>query len=154
MIDVNLTGVWRSIKAVVPSMIERGEGGSIIITSSIAGLQAFGGLAHYSATKFAVVGLMGSLVNELSGAHRIRVNTIHPTTVDTDMIQNEMFWGLLGQGSSEGMGEAMKTMNALPVGWVDPIDISNAVLYLASDESRYVTGLKLYVDAGFVTRVG
>jgi SDR family mycofactocin-dependent oxidoreductase len=153
MIDINLTGVWRTIKAVVPTMIEQGTGGSIIITSSVAGLKAFGGFSHYSAAKFGVVGLMGSLVNELS-PHRIRVNCVNPTTVATDMIHNEAAYGFLGVPDQAGLEAVFLTMNAMPVGWVETTDISNAVLYLASDESRYVTGLKMAVDAGFLTRVG
>lgn len=87
MIDVNLTGVWKTTRAVIPRMLAQGTGGSIIITSSTAGLVAFGNLAHYTAAKHGVVGLMKVLAVELA-QHHIRVNTVHPTTVDTPMIDN------------------------------------------------------------------
>ena len=153
VIDVNLTGVWRSIKAVVPTLIEQGTGGSIVITSSMAGVMGLGGIAHYTAAKHAVIGLMRSLVNEVS-QFRIRVNCVNPTTVNTPMIQNDAFYQYVGATTSEEMGAFFQGLNALPVPWVEPIDISNAVLYLASDESRYVTGLTLWVDAGLGTKVG
>jgi SDR family mycofactocin-dependent oxidoreductase len=152
MMDINLTGVWRTCKAVIPQLIEQGTGGSIIITSSVAGLRGLGGLAAYTAAKHGVVGLMRSLVNELA-PHRIRVNTVHPTTVDTDMVRHPMLWSLLGVETAEEGAPIFEQMNAFPIPWVEPIDISNAVLFLASEESRYVTGLTLYVDAGFLTRV-
>ncbi len=151
-IDVNLTGVWRTCKAVIPQMIEQGTGGSIIITSSIFGLRGPGTVAAYASAKHGLVGLMRSLVNELA-PHRIRVNTVHPTTVATDMIQNKMFAEFLGVETVEQTGEVFAQMNAFPIPWVEPIDIANAVLFLASEEARYVTGLTLYVDAGFLTKV-
>jgi SDR family mycofactocin-dependent oxidoreductase len=153
VIDVNLTGVWRTIKAVIPTLIEQGTGGSIIITSSMAGIMGLGGIAHYTASKHAVIGLMRSLVNEVS-VYKIRVNCVNPTTVDTDMIQNDAFYSYVGASSREEMGAFFQSLNALPVPWVEAIDISNAVLFLASDESRYVTGLTLWVDAGLGTKVG
>jgi SDR family mycofactocin-dependent oxidoreductase len=153
VIDVNLTGVWRSIKAVIPTMIDQGTGGSIIITSSMAGIMGLGGICHYTASKHAVIGLMRSLVNEVS-QYRIRVNCVNPTTVNTDMIQNDAFYQYVGSSTAEEMGAFFQSLNALPVPWVEPIDISNAVLYLASEESRYVTGLTLWVDAGLGTKVG
>ena len=151
-IDVNLTGVWRTCKAVIPQMIEQGTGGSIIITSSIFGLRGPGTVAAYASAKHGLVGLMRSLVNELA-PHRIRVNTVHPTTVATDMIQNQMFSEFLGVETVEQSGEVFAQMNAFPIPWVEPIDIANAVLFLASEEARYITGLTLYVDAGFLTKV-
>jgi SDR family mycofactocin-dependent oxidoreductase len=150
MIDVNLTGVWKTVKAVIPRMIEQGSGGSIILTSSTAGLIAFGNLAHYTAAKHGVTGLMRTLAVELA-PHRIRVNSVHPTTVDTDMIQNSLVYQLfLGRpdASRADAEVAMKGLNALPIPWVEAVDISNAVLYLASDEARYVTGTTHLVDAG------
>jgi len=153
VIDVNLTGVWRTIKAVIPTLIEQGTGGSIIITSSMAGIMGLGGIAHYTASKHAVIGLMRSLVNEVS-QYKIRVNTVNPTTVNTDMIQNDAFYSYVGASNAEEMGAFFQSLNALPVPWVEAVDISNAVLFLASDESRYVTGLTLWVDAGLGTKVG
>jgi NAD(P)-dependent dehydrogenase (short-subunit alcohol dehydrogenase family) len=156
MIDVNLTGVFHTVRAVLPSMIARGAGGSIIITSSTAGSRGLANLAHYTAAKHGVVGLMRSLVNEVSG-HNIRVNTVHPTSVDTDMIQNESVYRLLAPDNPaptrESMAAAHSGLNALPVGWIEPLDVSNAVVWLASDEARYVTGATLPVDAGCIQKV-
>ena len=150
VVDINLTGVWKTVRAAAPSMVERGQGGSIVLTSSSAGLIAFPNLAHYTAAKHGVVGLMRALAVELA-PHRIRVNSVHPTTVDTPMIQNpaiyELFTGQQGIGREEAE-EAFKPLNALPIPWVEAVDISNAVLYLASDESRYVTGTTMVIDAG------
>jgi SDR family mycofactocin-dependent oxidoreductase len=151
MIDVNLTGVWKTIKATVPQLINQGHGGSIILTSSIAGLIAFPNLGHYTAAKHGVTGLMRTLALELA-PHGIRVNSVHPTTVDTDMVNNEAIYSLfLGgmQGATRADAQAgFVALNAIPIPWVDPVDISNAVLYLASDEARYVTGNTHVIDAG------
>lgn len=150
MIDVNLTGVWKTCKATIPQMLEQGTGGSIVLTSSTAGLVAFGNLAHYTAAKHGVTGLMRVLAVELA-QHGIRVNSVHPTIVNTDMVQNqaiyELFTGVEG-ATREQATEAYQNVNALPIPWVDPVDISNAVLWLASDEARYVTGTTQVVDAG------
>jgi len=153
VIDVNLTGVWRTLKAVIPTMIEQGTGGSIIITSSMAGEMGLAGIGHYTAAKHGVMGLMRTLVNEVS-QYGIRVNCVNPTTVNTDMIQNDAFYQYVGATTPEEMGTFFQSLHALPVPWVEAIDISNAVLFLASDESRYVTGLPLWVDAGLGTKVG
>ncbi|MGY1673673.1 mycofactocin-coupled SDR family oxidoreductase [Geodermatophilus sp. SYSU D00710] len=151
MIDVNLTGVWRTAKVAVPHMIEGGRGGSIIMTSSTAGLQGFPNFAHYVAAKHGVVGLMRTLALELA-PHMIRVNSVHPTSVDTDMIHNRATYDLfapdLDDPTREQVAERFAALNALPIEWVDARDISNAVLFLASDEARYVTGVTLPVDAG------
>ena len=144
MIDINLTGVWKTIRAAVPPMVERGQGGSVIITSSVAGLIGFPNLADYSAAKHGVVGLMRTLTQELA-PHMIRVNTVNPTTVDTPMVDDDAFFRLvrpdLEHPGRDDMAEAFIGLNALPMPWVEPIDISNAVLWLASDEARYVTGV-------------
>jgi len=152
VIDINLTGVWHTVKAAVPHLIEQGTGGSIIITSSTAGLKGLPTLAQYTASKHAVVGLMGTLAAELA-PHVIRVNSVHPTGVDTTMIQNEALRRLLRPDiehpTREHAGEWFAATHLLPVPWVEPRDISNAVLFLASDEARYITGVTLPVDAGF-----
>lgn len=147
VIDVNLTGVWHTAKAAVPHMIAAGNGGAIVITSSTAGLKGFGGATHYVASKHGVIGIMRSLAMELA-QYSIRVNTVHPTGVNTPMVVNE-FFGELMQRRPE-MGAAMQ--NLLPVEMVEPVDISNAIVWLASDEARYVTGVTLPVDAGFTTK--
>lgn len=154
MIDTNLTGVWNSIQAVLPSMIDAGRGGSIVITSSIYGIKGpLAGLAHYAASKHGVVGLMRELANELA-PHRIRVNTVNPTFVGTDMILNDALYRCFLPDSAdpdkEEFAGLLQTLNALPIPWVEPQDISNAVLFLASEEARYVTGTTMLVDAGAV----
>jgi SDR family mycofactocin-dependent oxidoreductase len=155
MLDVNLTGVWHTAKAAVPHLIAQGRGGSMIFTSSIGGLKGVMQVGHYVATKHALVGLMRTMANELA-EHRIRVNTIHPTNVDTHMIQNPGTWGMFAPDDPEPTQEkampGFLSLNTLPVPWVDPVDISNAVLFLASEEARYVTGVALPVDAGAVVK--
>lgn len=151
MMDVNLTGVWHTCKAAIPALIDGGRGGSIVITSSGAGFKGTPNTAHYTSTKHAVVGLMRTLANELA-PHFIRVNTVHPTSVNTIMIQNERTWRLFvpdkENPTAEDAAAGFATLNALPIPWVEPVDISNAVLFLASDEARYITGVTLPVDAG------
>jgi SDR family mycofactocin-dependent oxidoreductase len=155
VIDINLTGVWHTAKAAIPHLIERGAGGSIIITSSAAGLKGTPNVAQYTAAKHGVVGLMRTLALELA-PHSIRVNSVHPTGVDTIMIQNgatrELFLPGIENPTREQAAEAFAATNALPVPWVEPRDISNAVLFLASDEARYVTGVTLPVDAGYTIK--
>ena len=157
MIGVNLTGVWHTAKAAIPHLKAGGNGGSIIITSSTAGLKGYENFAHYVSAKHGVVGLMRTLALELA-PDMIRVNSVHPTGVDTPMIQNEMLYALFApdlepdERTREALGERFKALNALPIPWVEPVDISNAVLWLASDESRYVTGVTLPVDAGATTK--
>jgi (+)-trans-carveol dehydrogenase len=157
MIDTNLAGVWETCRAVIPHMIERGGGGSIILTSSTAGIMGLANVGHYTAAKHGVVGLMKTLANELA-PHMIRVNSIHPTGVDTPMIQNDSTYNLfmpdVEKPTREQAAEAFQTLNALPIPWVEARDISNAVLWLASDEARYVTGQQLKVDAGSTEKVG
>jgi SDR family mycofactocin-dependent oxidoreductase len=152
VVDINLKGVWHTCKAVIPHLIEQGTGGSIIITSSTAGLKGYPNVAPYTASKHAVVGLMRTLAAEL-GPHRIRVNTVHPTGVATDMILNPALYQLLMPDSEaptkEEAGAVFQAIHALPIPWVETIDISNALLFLASDEARYVTGTELKVDAGY-----
>lgn len=155
MIDVNLTGVWRAAKAAIPHIRAGGLGGSIILTSSAAGLQAYGHAAAYVSAKHGVVGLMRTLALELA-PDMIRVNSIHPTQVDTPMIMNEATFGLfrpdLEHPTREDFAPASQSMNALPIPWVEAVDISNAMLFLASDEARYVTGVTFPVDAGAVIK--
>lgn len=151
MIDINLTGVWKTVKAAVPHIIAGGVGGSVVITSSLAALTANENTAHYSAAKAGLVGFMRVLAKELA-PKSIHVNTVHPTTVATDMILNEATYRLfrpdLENPTREDFEVAARTMNALPTAALDPIDISNAILYLVSDDGRYVTGTTHVVDAG------
>ena len=151
MIDVNLTGVWKTTKAAIPHMISRGSGGSIILTSSVAGLTGVGLGAHYSAAKHGVVGLMRTLAVELA-QQGIRVNSVHPTTVETPMVDNPALFQLMvptvENPTREQVCDVITGLNAMKVPWIQPVDVSNAVLFLASDESRYITGVQLPVDAG------
>jgi (+)-trans-carveol dehydrogenase len=155
MIDINLTGMWHACKAAIPHLVEGGRGGSIVITSSDAGLKGYQNLAHYVSAKHGVVGLMRTLALELA-PHFIRVNSLHPSTVDTGMIQNEATYRLfrpdLDNPGRQELADAGTAINALPVPWLEPTDISNAVLFLASDEARYITGVTLPVDAGFLVK--
>ena len=151
MLATNLTGVWHTAKAAIPHLKAGGRGGSIILTSSEAGIRGFANLAHYVSAKHGVVGLMRTLALELA-PDMIRVNSIHPTQVNTPMIMNDAIYKLfrpdLEHVTKADFEEASKAVNALPIPWVEPVDISNAVLFFASDESRYVTGVPLPVDAG------
>jgi (+)-trans-carveol dehydrogenase len=153
MIDVNLTGVWHAAKAAIPHLKAGGQGGAIVLTSSTAGLMPFENMAHYTAAKHGVVGLMRVLAVELAPDF-IRVNSVHPTTVNTDMIHNKATYELFSPDLPEAgrtreiLTERFQTLNALPIPWVEARDISNAVLFLASDEARYITGVTLPIDAG------
>jgi (+)-trans-carveol dehydrogenase len=151
MIEVNLTGAWKTVKATVPHIIEGGRGGAVVITSSLAAIYANENTAHYSAAKAGLVGFMKVLAKELA-PHSIRVNTVHPTTVATPMILNEPTYRLfrpdLENPTREDFEVAARTLNKLPVAALEPADISNAILYLVSDAGRYVTGITHVVDAG------
>jgi (+)-trans-carveol dehydrogenase len=155
MIDVNLSGVWRTTKVAIPHVLAGGRGGSIILTSSVAGLKSYPNVAHYVAAKHGVVGLMRTLAVELA-PHRIRVNTVNPTQVDTDMIQNDVMYHLFvpdeENPTKEQFAAASRDTGLLPVDWIESIDVSNALLFLASDAARYITGVALPVDAGAIWR--
>ncbi|OBF58865.1 mycofactocin-coupled SDR family oxidoreductase [Mycolicibacterium monacense] len=156
MIDVNLGGVWKTVKAGVPHILAGGRGGSIILTSSVGGLKAYPHTGHYVAAKHGVVGLMRTFAVEL-GAQNIRVNSVHPTNVNTPLFMNEgtmkLFRPDLENPGPEDMKVVGQMMHTLPIGWVEPEDIANAVLFLASDEARYITGVTLPVDAGLTQKV-
>lgn len=151
MIDVNLSSVWKTVKTGVPHLLAGGRGGSVILTSSMAGLKAYPYMGHYVAAKHGVVGLMRTFAVEL-GPHKIRVNCVHPTHVGTPLLLNEgTYRGFRPDLDNPGPGDLApicQTYHILPIPWVEPEDISNAVLFLASDESRYITGVTLPVDAG------
>ena len=155
LIDVNLTGVWLTCKVAVPHIIAGGRGGVVIITSSVAGHKPYANISHYVAAKHALIGLTKALAQELA-PHDIRVNAISPAQVDTDMIQNEMIYRLFLPDSKEPtreqFSEASQATNLLPVPWVEPRDISEAVAFLVSDSARYVTGISLPVDAGVLAK--
>ena len=144
MLDVNLKGYWLAVKYVVPRMLAQGTGGSIVMTSSVAGLRGEPGMAHYCASKWGVVGLANSLAHELA-PHHITVNTLHPTAVDTDIITG---MAQAADMATEDLVEFIRHGNALPVKLIDVEDVAKAALWLVSGEARYVTGQKLNIDAG------
>ncbi|MEJ2888873.1 mycofactocin-coupled SDR family oxidoreductase [Actinomycetospora aeridis] len=149
VIDINLTGVYHTVKAAAPRMIEQGDGGAIVLTSSTQGLSGRGGdgggaMSGYAAAKHGVVGLMRTFAHWLA-PHSIRVNTVHPTGVNTPMVVNPQLERWMNENPEKGDALA----NLLPVEMVEAVDISNAILYLVSDAGRYVSGVTLPVDAGF-----
>jgi SDR family mycofactocin-dependent oxidoreductase len=154
VIDVNLTGVHHTVEVAIPTMISQGTGGSIVLISSAAGLAGIAtadvGSIGYAAAKHGLVGLMRVYANLLA-PHNIRVNSVHPSGVDTPMINNEFIRRWLADlvaesGSGPGAG------NALPVQILQPDDIANAVAWLVSDQARYITGITMPVDAGCVNK--
>jgi (+)-trans-carveol dehydrogenase/(-)-trans-carveol dehydrogenase len=151
MLDVNLSGAFHTAKAAIPHLEAGGRGGAIVITSSAAGIKGYANVGHYVAAKHGLVGLMRTLALELA-PRSIRVNSLHPTQVDTDMIMNEvtrkLFSPELEHPTRDDFARVSQQMQALPVPWVEPADVSNALLFLVSDEARYITGVALPVDAG------
>jgi SDR family mycofactocin-dependent oxidoreductase len=151
VIGVNLTGVWNTGRAAIPAMIEHGQGGAIVLTSSTGGLIGPGvnhaGVLGYTAAKHGVIGLMRSWANYLA-PHYIRVNSVAPTTVRTPMANN----GDLSAIIKHVPEFASSLTNAIPVEAVDPIDVTNAILWLVSDDARYITGTVVPVDAGNLNR--
>ncbi len=151
-IDINLTGLWNTARAAIPHLVAGGRGGAIVLTSSVGGMHAMPNMSHYVSAKHGVIGLMRSLAVEL-GQHHIRVNSVLPTNVNTPMFMNEgtykMFRPDLENPTAADVEPiAAQFMHVLPHGWVEPEDVSNAILFLASDESRYITGVPLPVDLG------
>lgn len=154
VLDVNLTGVYHTVDVAMRPLIKQGEGGSIVLTNSVVGLVGIGapiaGSLGYTASKHAMVGLMRAYANFLA-AYNIRVNSVHPAGVNTPMIDNEFTRSWLdGMAQQQQGGPDMS--NALPVETLEPEDIANAVFWLVSDAARYVTGVALPVDAGFVNK--
>jgi (+)-trans-carveol dehydrogenase len=151
MIDINLSGVWKTVKAGVPHVLAGERGGSIILTSSVGGLKAYPHTGHYIAAKHGVIGLMKTFAVEL-GAQNVRVNSVCPTNVNTPLFMNEgtmkLFRPDLENPGPDDMKVVGEFMHTLPIGWVEVEDIANAVLFLASDEARYITGVALPVDGG------
>lgn len=155
MVDINLTGVWHTVKAAVPQMIQQGSGGAIVFIGSTEALKGAENISAYAASKHGVTGLMTSLAREL-GEYGIRVNSVNPTCVDTDMINNPFVYGLfrpdLDQPSREDVVDSFTGTHILPVPWIEPSDVSNAILYLVSDAGRYITASTMVVDAGFIVK--
>jgi SDR family mycofactocin-dependent oxidoreductase len=155
MVGINLGGVWRTIRASVPHVKARGEGGSVIITSSASGLRAIPNASHYAAAKHGLVGFTKVLALELGRDH-IRANTIHPTTVDTPMVQNQATLDLFLPGQADQSQEAFvriaRRLNPIPIPWIQPSTVSDLVAFLASDEAEFITGAAIPVDAGMAVR--
>lgn len=153
--DVLLGGAWRTIKAAAPSMIDAGQGGSVVVIGSAVGTKAATGLSHYVAAKHGLVGLMRAAALELA-PHSIRVNLVAPGSVSTEMAANDAVIKLyrpdLADPTIEDAYEGLRELHALPMVWADPIDIANAGTWLLSDEARYVTGAVLAVDGGWVLK--
>jgi (+)-trans-carveol dehydrogenase len=151
MIDINLTGQWKTAKAVIPTMIEGGSGGAITITSSSIGLKATTGNVHYTSAKHGVIGLVRTLAHELA-PHNIRVNAVCPTTVNSPMITNDALYSLFRPDlESPSLADAepgLNDLNLLDVSMMEPAEVSAAISWLVSDDARYVTGIALPVDAG------
>ncbi|WP_218594109.1 mycofactocin-coupled SDR family oxidoreductase [Pseudonocardia oceani] len=156
VIDVNLIGVWNVVKAALPKVIEGGRGGSVVFTSSAAGVKAFPNTGAYTAAKHGVIGLM-RLVAVEGAPHSIRSNAICPTNVRTGMIENDqttkLFMPDKPDATLDDAYDAFLSMNMLPVPWIEASDISDTVLFLASDESKYITSVVLPVDAGCVEKL-
>ncbi|MDO8390382.1 MAG: mycofactocin-coupled SDR family oxidoreductase [Actinomycetota bacterium] len=144
MIDINLTGVWRTLRATAPTMIAQGTGGSMITISSVAGIKSLPGQAHYSAAKHGVVGLTKTAAIEL-GPHEIRVNSVHPWGVQTPMAEDAELVPVLA-----AYPEFLNSFGSImpQLGSAAPRDISEVVLFLASDASRFMTGAQIPVDMG------
>ena len=151
VIDVNLTGVYNTIEAAISRLVSGGQGGAIVIVSSTAGLTGIGGASAgglgYSASKHGVVGLMRTYSNNLA-PDWIRVNSVHPTGIATRMTTDEAIMEFVATDPVLSREQP----NAMPVPAIDAVDVSNAILWLLSDEARYVTGVTLPIDAGFVNR--
>lgn len=155
VIDTNLTGVYHTIRAALPAMRDGNRGGSIVITSSTAGLKGTASLNAsgnaYTAAKRGLVALMQNLANYLA-PEWIRVNTINPTGVLSGMTQNDAMTALMAQAAEGGQNAISGMENALPLPILHPEDIANAVAFLVSDEARFITGIQWPLDAGFTVR--
>lgn len=155
IMEVNLTGTWNTLQATVPGMIEQKVKGSIVLISSVCGVRAQSNIAAYNVSKHGLIGMMRSFALELA-PFGIRVNAVNPGNVDTPMINNAAVYQLLRpdleKPGREEAAEAFRNMNLMDTPWVAARDISNAVLWLASDEARYVTGTSIAVDAGLLLK--
>lgn len=155
MVDINLNGVFHTVKAAIPTMIAQQQGGSIVFIGSTEALKGAENISSYAASKHGVTGLMTSLAREL-GRYDIRVNSINPTCVDTHMINNEFVYGLfrpdLAAPTREDVIESFTGTHILPVPWIQPQDVSDAILYLVTDSGRYVTATSMVIDAGFMVK--
>jgi (+)-trans-carveol dehydrogenase len=154
MIDINLTGVFNTVRFAIPHMIER-KSGSLVLISSTCGVKPLGWMPHYNAAKHGVMGLTKSLALDL-GPYFVRANAVLPSTVNTPLIHNEPSYKIyrpdLENPTREEAMAGFYAHNAIPLPYVEPEDVSEAVLFLASDASRYITGLGLTVDLGTIQK--
>jgi SDR family mycofactocin-dependent oxidoreductase len=154
-IDINLTGAWHAVKAAVPTLIQQKQGGSVVFIGSTEALKGAENMSSYAASKHAITGLMTSLAREL-GQYNIRVNSVNPTCVDTNMIQNPYVWGLfrpdLENPTREAVEDSFAGTHILPVPWMEPVDVSRAIVYLVTESGRYITASTLTIDAGFIVK--
>jgi SDR family mycofactocin-dependent oxidoreductase len=157
MIEINLTGVWKTVRASAQHMIDAGNGGCIVLTSSTAGLRTMNNIGHYAAAKHGVTALAKSLANEL-GPHHIRVNSVHPSNTRTVMgVDNDgvlkMFRPDLENPKLEECTDAFASIHVMrDVPWIQPLDVTHAVLFLCSDDAQYITGAQLPVDVGMLVK--
>ncbi|MDX1875220.1 mycofactocin-coupled SDR family oxidoreductase [Mycolicibacterium sp. 120266] len=155
MVDINLNGVFHTVKAAIPTMIAQNQGGSIVFIGSTEALKGAENISSYAASKHGVTGLMISLAREL-GQYNIRVNSVNPTCVDTDMINNDFVYGLfrpdLDKPTREDVLDTFAGTHILPAPWIQPQDVSNAILYLVTEPGRYITATPLVIDAGFIVK--
>jgi SDR family mycofactocin-dependent oxidoreductase len=155
MIDINLNGVFHTVKAAIPTLIGQQQGGSIVFIGSTEALKGAENISSYAASKHGVTGLMTSLAREL-GQYNIRVNSVNPTCVDTHMINNDFVYGLfrpdLDKPTRDDVVGTFAGTHILPVPWIDPSDVSNAILYLVTESGRYITATTLVIDAGFIVK--
>jgi len=156
VIDIDLVGVWHTIRAAVPGMIERGAGGSIIATVSSAGIRPTRNVSGYSAAKHGVLGLVRSAALEL-GPYGIRANCVSPGSTNTPMFRSEAMRRLFVPDETDPTDEEflLRSASMTPLGnaYVEPRDITEAVVWLASDSARYVTGVNISVDGGSAIRL-
>jgi SDR family mycofactocin-dependent oxidoreductase len=154
-LDINLTGAWHAVKAAVPTLISQGTGGSVVFIGSTEALKGAENMSSYAASKHGITGLMTCLAREL-GQYNIRVNSVNPTCVDTNMIQNPYVWGLFQPDNPhptrESVEGAFAGTHILPVPWMEPIDVSRSILYLVGESGRYITASTLTIDAGFIVK--
>lgn len=154
VVGVNLTGVFRTIRPALKPMIEGGYGGSIVITSSCAGLTPYPNHVHYGAAKYGVIGVAQCLALELA-AHNIRVNTLAPSAVKTDLALNPVLFELFtgrADATADDAAPIFQNLNLMERPWLDPEEISNAVVWLSSDQARSITGIVLPLDLGFMIK--
>ncbi|GAA3529108.1 mycofactocin-coupled SDR family oxidoreductase [Amycolatopsis ultiminotia] len=151
VLDVNLLGAWKTVRAAMPTLIENG-GGSVVLTSSLGGIRGLRHTSAYVAAKHGVVGLMRTLANE-AGQYGIRVNAVLPGTTNTPLAMNSATFRLfrpdVADPTVDDVRETMQGLALLPTPWVESEDVANAVLWLASDEARFITGVELPVDGGW-----